>query len=95
LPLRASDTTLRLFVTYLDRDLEFVWTLKHLDKTNWQNQASATKTLFVAAATRTSIPQVNKRDDVIQKDQEEGHNERDAAKPREHKRAVAGAGGRL
>jgi hypothetical protein len=41
------------------------------------------------------MPQVNKRDDVIQKDQEEGHNERDAAKPSEHKHAVAGARGRL
>ena len=26
LPARASDTALRLLVTYLDRDMEFVWT---------------------------------------------------------------------
>jgi hypothetical protein len=51
--------------------------------------------LFVAAAMGRSMLEVQKRDDVIQKDQEEGHNERDAAKPREHKHAVAGARGRL
>ena len=26
----------RLVVTNLDRDMEFVWTLKHLNKTSWQ-----------------------------------------------------------
>src|SRR5271169_6011946 len=30
----------RLLVIYLDPDMEFVWTLKHLDKTNWQRSSS-------------------------------------------------------
>jgi hypothetical protein len=30
----------RLVVTYLDRDMDFVWTLKHLDKTSWQRSSS-------------------------------------------------------
>jgi hypothetical protein len=32
--------TRSLLVTYLDRDMEFVWTLKHLEKTNWQRSSS-------------------------------------------------------
>jgi len=28
-------------VIYLDRDMEFVWTLKHLHKTSWQWSSSA------------------------------------------------------
>jgi hypothetical protein len=46
---RGLNGTSRLLVTYLDRDMDFVWTLKHLDKTSWQrgsvgsNQASTTK----------------------------------------------------
>ena len=38
------------------------------------------------------MPEVQKRDDVEDQAHEEGHNEGDAAKPREHERAVAGAG---
>src|SRR5713101_6992967 len=37
---RRSLPTSRLLVTYLDRDIEFVWTLKHLDKTSWQRSSS-------------------------------------------------------
>jgi len=36
---RRSLPTSRL-VTYLDRDMDFVWTLKHLDKTSWQRGSS-------------------------------------------------------
>ncbi len=50
--------------------------------------------LFVAAAMRPSMPEVQKRDDVEDQDHEEGHNERDAAKPREHELAIAGTGRR-
>ena len=32
---RRSRTTSRLLVTYLDRDMEFVWTPKHSDKMRW------------------------------------------------------------
>jgi hypothetical protein len=39
LPYRASDTTLRL-VTYFDRDMELVWTPKHLDKMSWHRSSS-------------------------------------------------------
>lgn len=49
--------------------------------------------LFVAAAMRSSMLEVQKRDKVEDQDQEEGHNERDAAQPREHEGAVAGARG--
>ncbi len=38
--------------------------------------------------------EVQKRDDVEDQDHEEGQNERDAARPCEYKRAVAGAGRR-
>jgi hypothetical protein len=38
------------------------------------------------------MPEVQKRDDVEDQDHEEGHKEHDATKPREHERAVAGAG---
>jgi hypothetical protein len=41
-----------------------------------------------------SMPEIQRGDDVIEKDQEEGRNERNAAKPREHEIAVAGAGRR-
>src|SRR3984957_10760494 len=37
---RASDTTLGLIVTYLDRDMEFVLTPKHLDKMSWHRSSS-------------------------------------------------------
>jgi hypothetical protein len=37
---RASDTALGLLVTCLDRDMEFVWTPKHLDKTGWHRSSS-------------------------------------------------------
>src|SRR6266853_2764254 len=42
---RASEATTfvntcRLLVTYLDRDMEFVWNLKHLDKTSCQRSSS-------------------------------------------------------
>ena len=37
---RQSLARSRLLVTYLDRDVEFVWTLKHLCKTNWQRSSS-------------------------------------------------------
>jgi hypothetical protein len=37
------------------------------------------------------MPQVQKRDDVADQDNEETHKERDAAKPREHERTIAGA----
>ena len=30
----------RLLVTYLDRDMEFVWTPKHLDKMSWHRSSS-------------------------------------------------------
>src|SRR6266550_4134944 len=40
------------------------------------------------------MPEVQKRDDVEDQDHEEGRNERDTAQPREHERAVAGAGRR-
>ena len=40
LPTRASDTTLGLLVTYLDRDMEFVWTPKHLEKMSWHRSSS-------------------------------------------------------
>jgi hypothetical protein len=33
-------TRCRLPVTYLDRDMEFVWNLKHLDKTSCQRSSS-------------------------------------------------------
>src|SRR5258708_38434617 len=36
----SSVNTSRLLVTYLDRDMDFVWTLKHLDKTSWQRGSS-------------------------------------------------------
>ncbi len=48
--------------------------------------------LFVAAAMSPSMPEVQKRDDVEDQDHEEGHKERDATKPREHERTVAGPG---
>jgi hypothetical protein len=51
--------------------------------------------LLIAAAMGPSMPEVKKRDDVEDQDHEESHNERDTAKPREHERAVAGAGRRL
>ena len=38
------------------------------------------------------MPEVQQGDDVIEKDQEEGRNERNPAKPRENEVAVAGAG---
>jgi hypothetical protein len=47
--------------------------------------------LFVAAAMCPSMPEVKKRDDVENQDHEEGRNERDAAKPREHEGTVADA----
>jgi hypothetical protein len=50
--------------------------------------------LFVAAAMTPSMPDVQNGDHVENQDQEEGHNERDAAKPREDERAVPGAGRR-
>src|SRR6266851_8309432 len=34
--MQRSLLTSRLVVTNLDPDMEFVWTLKHLNKTNWQ-----------------------------------------------------------
>jgi hypothetical protein len=34
--LREADLSL----PNLDRDMEFVWTLKHSDKTNWQKSSS-------------------------------------------------------
>jgi hypothetical protein len=40
------------------------------------------------------MPKVQKGEDVIEKNQEEGHNECNAAKPREHEIAIAGAGWR-
>jgi hypothetical protein len=40
------------------------------------------------------MPEIQRGDDVIEKDQEECRNERNAAKPREHEIAVAGAGRR-
>jgi hypothetical protein len=40
------------------------------------------------------MPEVQQGDDVIEKDQEEGRNERNPAKPRENEVAVAGAGRR-
>jgi hypothetical protein len=30
----------RLLVTYLDRDMELVWTPKHLDKMSWHRSSS-------------------------------------------------------
>src|ERR1700683_508083 len=33
-------TASRLLVTYLDRDMEFVWTPKHLDKMSWHRSSS-------------------------------------------------------
>jgi len=50
--------------------------------------------LFVAAAMRPSMPEVQKRDDVVEQAHEEGHEERDTAEPGEHELAVAGAGRR-
>jgi hypothetical protein len=50
--------------------------------------------LFVVAAMSPSVPGGKKRHDVKKKNQEEGHNDRDAAKPCEHQRAVAGTGRR-
>jgi hypothetical protein len=50
--------------------------------------------LFVSAAIGPSMPDVQKRHDVEDQDQQESRNERDAAKPREDERAVAGAGRR-
>jgi hypothetical protein len=35
-----SLTTCRLLVTYLDRDMEFVWTPEHLDKMSWHQSSS-------------------------------------------------------
>jgi hypothetical protein len=32
--------TIRLLVTYLDRDMELVWTPKHLDKMSWHRSSS-------------------------------------------------------
>jgi hypothetical protein len=32
--------TSRLLVTYLDRDMEFVWTPRHLDKMSWHRSSS-------------------------------------------------------
>jgi len=40
------------------------------------------------------MPEVQKGDYVEDQDHEEGRDERDAGKPREHERAVAGAGRR-
>ncbi len=51
--------------------------------------------LFVAAVMGPSMPEVKKRDDVEDQGHEEGRKERDAAKPRKHELAVAGAGRRL
>ena len=56
--------------------------------------ASSIALLFVAAVMGPSMPEVKKRDDVEDQAHEEGREERDAAKPREHERAVAGAGRR-
>src|SRR5260370_34639693 len=39
---------------------------------------------------RSSMLEVQKRDNVEDQDHEESHNERDATKPREHEGAVAG-----
>lgn len=39
--IRESRSTSRLVVIYLDRDMEFVWTLKHLHMTSWQWSSSA------------------------------------------------------
>ena len=36
----ASVNASRLLVTYLDRDMEFVWTPKHLDKMSWHRSSS-------------------------------------------------------
>lgn len=47
-----------------------------------------------AAAMEFSMPQVQKRDDVVEQAEEESREERDAAKPREHESSVAGAGWR-
>jgi hypothetical protein len=41
------------------------------------------------------MPEVKKRDDVEEQTHEEGRKERDAAKPRKHELAVAGARRRL
>jgi hypothetical protein len=38
------------------------------------------------------MPEVQKRDEVEDQDHEDGHKERDGAKPREHERAVASSG---
>ena len=35
-----SLTASRLLVTYLDRDMEFVWTPEHLDKMSWHRSSS-------------------------------------------------------
>src|SRR6266436_4625613 len=43
---------------------------------------------------RSLMPEVQKRDDVEDQDHEKGRNGGDAAKPREHERAVTGAGRR-
>ncbi len=43
----------------------------------------------------TSMPEVQERDDVENQNEEECRHERDAAQPREHIRAVAGAARRL
>ncbi len=37
---RRSLPTSRLLVTYLDRDMEFAWTPKHLDKMSWHRSSS-------------------------------------------------------
>jgi len=42
-----------------------------------------------------SMPEVQKRDDVENQNEEESRNERNAAEPREHVRALAGAARRL
>jgi hypothetical protein len=51
--------------------------------------------LFVAITLGPSMSEVQKRDDVEDQDHEKGRNEGDAAEPREHERAVTGAGRRL
>jgi hypothetical protein len=38
--IQNSGSTSRLLVTYLDRDMEFVWTPKHSDKMSWHRNSS-------------------------------------------------------
>src|SRR5580700_4077823 len=84
-----SLTTSRLLVTYLDRDMEFGWTPKHLDKMSWHPSSSVqSKPLQPTNSCFSANPATNRIDSLDFQSGRRSKRERVSASPSSERRLL-------